>query len=63
MPNPKGNPDNLKPFTTDREEPLTERLNIRISKSMKDALSQQENYPEFVRQAIQKALDEATQDK
>ncbi|MFN6535807.1 MAG: hypothetical protein RM021_005460 [Nostoc sp. EkiNYC01] len=58
MPNPKGNPDNLKKFTTDREEPLTEKMNIRMTKSMKEEVQQQDDPPEFCREAIQKALDE-----
>ncbi|MBH8561429.1 hypothetical protein I8748_04415 [Nostoc sp. CENA67] len=61
MPNPKGNPESLKPFTTDREEPLTERLNLRITKTMKEEVQQQEDPPEFCRRAIQKALDEIKQ--
>ncbi|BAY22305.1 hypothetical protein NIES2100_20680 [Calothrix sp. NIES-2100] len=58
MPNPKGNPENLKKFVTDRDEPLTQRMNLRISKGMKEELSTKDNPPEFCRQAIQKALDE-----
>ncbi len=54
----KGKPENLRPFTTDREEPLTERLNLRITKSMKEEVQQQDDPPEFCREAIQKALDE-----
>ena len=61
MPNPKGNPESLKPFTTDREEPLTERLNLRITKTMKEEVQQQEDPPEFCRRAIQKALDKNKQ--
>ncbi|WP_017651301.1 hypothetical protein [Fortiea contorta] len=58
MPNPKGHPESLKPFTTDRDEPLIEKMNIRMTKKMKEKIQQQENPPEFCRQAIQKALDE-----
>ncbi len=57
MPNPKGNPKSLKPFTTDREEPLTEKMNIRMTKEMKEEVQQQENPPEFCREAIQEKLD------
>ncbi len=60
---PKGRPENLKPFTTDRDEPLSAKLTVRVPQSMMDELKTLENYPEFVRQAIQKALDEAKQDK
>ncbi|MGI2904447.1 hypothetical protein [Tolypothrix sp. VBCCA 56010] len=58
MPNPKGNPDNLQPFTTDRDVPLTETLTIRISKPMKQKLKSLDNYAELCRQAIAKALSE-----
>ncbi|MBH8561428.1 hypothetical protein I8748_04410 [Nostoc sp. CENA67] len=61
MPNPKGKPENLQPFTTDREEPLTERLNLRITKTMKEEVQQQEDPPEFCRRAIQEALDKNKQ--
>jgi predicted DNA-binding protein len=60
MPNPKGNPHNLKPFTTDRDEPLSERLNIRITKSMLEKLNQLgDKKAEFCREAIEKALEES----
>lgn len=61
MPNPKGKPENLQPFTTDREESLTERLNLRITKTMKEEVQQQEDPPEFCRRAIQEALDKNKQ--
>jgi hypothetical protein len=57
MPNPKGNPGNLKKFTTDRDESLTEKMNIRMTKTMKEEIQQQENPPEFCREAIQEKLD------
>ncbi|WP_375504655.1 hypothetical protein [uncultured Nostoc sp.] len=57
----KGNPENLRPFTTDREESLTERLNLRVTKTMKEKLSIKDDPPEFCRRAIQKALDEDEQ--
>jgi hypothetical protein len=57
----KGRPENLKPFTTDREESLTERLNLRITKTMKEEVQQQEDPPEFCRSAIQEALDKNKQ--
>jgi hypothetical protein len=55
----RGNP-NIKNhgFKTDRDEPLIEKMNIRMTKTMKEKIQQQENPPEFCRQAIQKALDE-----
>ena len=59
MPNPDGNP-NIKKygFTTDREEPLTEQINIRFTKTVMARLRTLENIPEFIRQAVVKALDE-----
>lgn len=57
MPNPKGNPQSLKPFTTDRDEPLTEKVTLRVTKTMKEELSQKENPPEYCREAIQGKLD------
>jgi hypothetical protein len=53
----KGNPENLKPFTTDRDEPLSEYLHLRITKSMKQELSEKDNPPEFCREAIKEKLD------
>jgi hypothetical protein len=57
MPNPKGNPENLKPIKSERDEPLTERINLRITKPMKEELSTKDNPPEFCREAIQEKLD------
>ncbi|MBD2431824.1 MULTISPECIES: hypothetical protein [Fischerella] len=57
MPNPRGNPENLQPLTTNRPEPLTAKLTVRVPQSMMNELKTLENYPEFVRQAIQEALD------
>ncbi|MBH8573230.1 hypothetical protein I8752_09405 [Nostocaceae cyanobacterium CENA369] len=58
----RGNP-NIKNygFTTDRDEPLTEKLNIRLTKSMMAKLKSLENVPEFVRQCIQDGLDKLDQ--
>ncbi|WP_017652595.1 hypothetical protein [Fortiea contorta] len=61
MPNPKGNPENLKKFTTDREKPLSEYVHLRVTKEMKEELLSKDNPPEFCRNAIQKALDEDKQ--
>ncbi|GAA6614415.1 hypothetical protein [Scytonema sp. NUACC26] len=60
MPNPKGNPESLEPYklTTNRQEPLTAKLTVRITQSMMDKLKSINSYPDFVRNAIQKALDE-----
>ena len=59
MSNPKGNP-NIKQygFKTDREESLTAKLSMRVTPSMLHQLKQKDNFPELVRQAIAKALDE-----
>ncbi|MEH2250767.1 hypothetical protein [Nostoc sp.] len=57
MPNPKGNPQNLQPIKSNREESLTERINLRITKTMKEELSTKDDPPEFCRRAIQEALD------
>ena len=61
MPNPKGRPENLKPLTTNRPEPLTAKLTVRLPQSMMDKLKTVENYPEFVRQCIQEGLDKIEQ--
>jgi hypothetical protein len=63
MPNPKGNPESLEPFTTDRDEPLVKQISLRVSVSMHDKLKSLENYPEFCRQAIDKALSELENEK
>ncbi|MEC4895822.1 MAG: hypothetical protein SAL07_25500 [Oscillatoria sp. PMC 1051.18] len=54
---PGGNPD-IKSygFKTDRSEPLRENLQLRISASMKEQLKSQENWQEFVREAIAEKL-------
>ncbi|MEH2300709.1 MAG: hypothetical protein V7K18_18670 [Nostoc sp.] len=57
MPNPKGNPQNLQPIQSNREESLTERINLRITKTMKEELSTKDDPPEFCRRAIQEALE------
>ena len=57
---PGGNPDIKKyGFKTDRAEPLRERVQIRIPTSMKKKLQEQENWQEFVRQAIAEKLESA----
>ena len=49
---PGGNPEiNKYSFTTERNEPLRERIQIRVPTSMKRKLQQQENWQEFVRQS------------
>lgn len=57
---PGGNPDLKKySFTTDRDEPLRERLQIRVPASMKQELEAKDNWQEFVRQAIAEKLNSA----
>ena len=58
---PGGNPDIKKyGFTTDRDEPLRSRLQLRVPDSMKQQLEQQDNWQEFVRQAIAEKLQQAS---
>ncbi|MBW4566654.1 hypothetical protein PI95_033210 [Hassallia byssoidea VB512170] len=45
-------------FTSDRDEPLTGRLAIRVTQSMLARVKALDNYPEFCRQVLAKALDE-----
>ncbi|MEH2067251.1 MAG: hypothetical protein V7K47_03615 [Nostoc sp.] len=62
MPNPEGNPDIKKyGFKTDRDEPLTERISLRVTKSMAQRMKAIDNYPEFCRQVLQEALDKFEQ--
>ncbi|MDJ0594271.1 MAG: hypothetical protein QNJ72_30555 [Pleurocapsa sp. MO_226.B13] len=64
MANYKGNPNLYKHgFKTDREEACTEQVNVRMPLSLKTKLKQKKNWQEFVRQTLQKALDEDTVDK
>ena len=58
MSNPKGNPNIVKyGFKTDRTEPLKERVQIRVPASLKKQLQAKDNWQEFARQALQKALE------
>ena len=52
------NPSPKTRFTTDRPEPLTAKLSMRVTDSMLTEIKQNENWQEFVRQAIAKALEE-----
>ncbi len=59
MSNPKGNPDIKKyGFKTDRLEPLTAKLSMRVTDSMLTKLKEKENWQEFVRETLTKALQE-----
>ncbi len=48
---------NLKPFTTERSESCTAQLALRVPPSMKAKIKEKENWQEFVRQTLQKALE------
>ncbi|MEH2294266.1 hypothetical protein [Nostoc sp.] len=54
MANRKGNPQN---FENQPSKELTEQLNFRITKEMKEEVKAKEDPPEFCRRVIQKALD------
>ncbi|QSJ20836.1 hypothetical protein JYQ62_17440 [Nostoc sp. UHCC 0702] len=59
MPNPKGNPEIKKHgFKTDRDEPLTESLTIKVTKSMLEKLKSIDDYRDKCRQAITRMIDE-----
>ena len=62
MANPKGNPKNLIPVTTDRDEPLVKQIGIKVSQSTYQQLQALPNKAEFCRNAILKALDEIKKD-
>ncbi|AVH68990.1 MULTISPECIES: hypothetical protein [unclassified Nostoc] len=55
----RGNPEiKNHGFKTDRDKPLTEYINLRVTKEMKEEVKAKDDPPEFCRRAIQKALDE-----
>jgi len=61
MPNPKGHPESLEPhkLKSDRDEPLTKTVTVRITESTHDRLQQLgDEKAEFCRDAINQALDE-----
>lgn len=51
----KGKPEN---FGNQPSKELTEQLNFRVTKEMKEEVKAKDDPPEFCRQAIQKALNE-----
>lgn len=57
MPNPKGNPESLRPFESEREEPLSTTISFRATEKMKDEVKAQDDPAQFCREAIQEALD------
>ncbi len=55
----RGNPEiKNHGFKTDRDKPLTEYINLRVTKEMKEEVKAKDDPPEFCRRAIQKTLDE-----
>lgn len=56
MPNP--NPSPKTRFKTDRDEPLTSQLALKVSASFEKRLKKQKNWQEFVRITLAKALEE-----
>ncbi len=58
MPNPKGNPDIVKyGFKTDRAEPYTAQISLRIAPSVKEKLQQVEGWQEEVRKLLDKIVE------
>lgn len=57
MANPNPKLENLKPFTTDREESCTAQMNIRVPPSLIAKIKQKDNWQEFVRQTLTEALE------
>ena len=57
MPNP--NPSPKTRFKTKRSEPLSSKVTVRLTESMYEELKAQENYREFIRQAIAEKLQSA----
>lgn len=54
MPNP--NPSPKTRFKSDRSEPLSSKVTVRVTNSMLEELKAQENYREFIREAIAEKL-------
>ncbi len=57
MPNPNPSPETR--FKTNRSEPLSSKVTVRVTDSMLEQLKMQENYREFIRQAIAEKLRSA----
>ena len=58
MAKPRGNPEVSKyHFKTDRKEPCTAQLNLRVQPSLLEKIKQQENWQEFVRQTLAEKLE------
>jgi flagellar biosynthesis chaperone FliJ len=54
MPNP--NPSPKTRYTSNRSEPLNSKVTVRLTDSMYEKLKTQEDYREFIRQAIAEKL-------
>ena len=57
MPNPNPSPETR--FKTNRSEPLSSKVTVRVTDSMLEQLKKQDNYREFIRQAIAEKLQSA----
>ena len=44
-------------FTTDRKEPCTASLNVRVPPSLLNKIKEQENWQEFVRKTLLESVD------
>jgi hypothetical protein len=54
---PKGNKNGSRAwYTTTRDEPLREKITIRVTSSMLEELKKQDDMTEFIRQAIEDKL-------
>ena len=48
---------NLKPFTTDRKESCTVQMNVKMPPSLIAKIKERDNWQEFVRQTLEKAVE------
>jgi flagellar biosynthesis chaperone FliJ len=60
MPNP--NPSPKTRYTSNRSETLNSKVTVRLTDSMYEKLKTQEDYREFIRQAIAEKLQSVTSD-
>lgn len=61
MARPGGNPDlAAHQFTTDRPEPLTARLQLRVTERMKQQVTAIPNWQELIRDCISEKLEESS---
>jgi hypothetical protein len=57
MPNPNPSPETR--FKTNRSEPLSSKVTIRVTDSMLEQLKMRDDYREFIRQAIAEKLQQS----